>query len=195
MSKPSPAERNILAAHEFGDAATAFLKYLPVSDEVRRETPDRVCALWRELLGGYELDPVEVLGTVFDHEPYDEVIVVRGIEFASVCEHHLLPFQGTADVGYLPEGNRIVGLSKLARLVDCFAHRLQIQERLTQQIATALNDHVRTAGVAVVIRAQHACMGCRGVRQPNSSTVTSVMTGKFREDAAARAEVLELIRL
>lgn len=158
-----------------------------------RGTPGRVARAWREMLSGYGQDPAKILSTDFDAEGYDQVVAVPGIEFASVCEHHLLPFTGTVAVAYLP-GSRVVGLSKMARLVECFARRLQIQERMTQEIAGAINSHLGARGVAVVVEASHSCMALRGVKKPGARMVTSCMLGCFREIPAARAEVLELLR-
>lgn len=184
------------AAHSMGCGARDLLALLgvPDNDELRQKTPGRVTRAFQEFLSGYAMDASGVLGKVFEGTDYDEVVMVRNIEFSSMCEHHLLPFFGKAHVGYLPEGNRIVGLSKLARVVDVFARRLQVQERLTTQVAQALTDKLKPAGVAVVLEASHGCMGCRGVRQANSSTITSVMTGKFRDANSARAEIMSLIR-
>ena len=156
-----------------------------------RETPARVCKALQEMTEGYREDPKAILSKTFEHST-DEIVCVRGIRFTSVCEHHLLPFVGTATVAYLP-GPRIVGLSKLARLVLCYAKRLQIQERLTQDIASAIMQHLDAHGAAVVVRAQHLCMGCRGVKQPDAEMVTSAMLGRFRESPASRAEVLALM--
>lgn len=124
-------------------------------------------------------------------ERSDEIVAVKDVRFTSLCEHHLLPFIGTADVGYLP-GPRIVGLSKLARLVECFARRLQVQERMTRQIAEAIEQYLEAQGVGVVVRAHHCCMGCRGVRQQDAVMVTSSMLGAFRDRAEVRAEFLKL---
>jgi GTP cyclohydrolase I len=161
-------------------------------EEVERdglaETPMRFLKAMKELTRGYQQDPAEILARVFD-EKFDEMIVVRGIEFNSLCEHHLLPFIGTAQVGYIPNGS-IVGLSKLARLVDCFANRLQVQERLTTQIADAIETHLEARGVGVVIRARHLCMGCRGVKKPAAEMVTAVMRGAMKNDPKAREEFL-----
>lgn len=154
------------------------------------DTPARVARALREMTSGYEEDPAEILGTTFD-VACDELVVLRGIRFTSLCEHHMLPFTGTATVGYLP-GARVVGLSKLARLVLCFARRLQVQERLTRQVARAIMEHLDAAGAGVVVRAHHHCMGCRGVKQPDAEMVTSAMLGAFRDDPAARAELLAL---
>lgn len=153
------------------------------------ETPRRVVRAFREMTAGYDEDPAEILSKTFD-EATDELIVLRGIDFHSMCEHHLLPFVGTASVGYLP--GAVVGISKLARLVHCFARRLQIQERITRQIAEAVEQHLGARGTGVIVRARHMCMGCRGVRQPSSEMVTSAMLGVLRSDAAARGEFLRL---
>jgi GTP cyclohydrolase I len=132
------------------------------------------------------------LGTTFD-QAYDEMVVLAGIRFASLCEHHMLPFYGTATVGYIPS-ERVVGLSKLARLVDIYARRLQIQERMTVQITAALDIHLQPLGSAVVLRSHHMCMGIRGVQQPEAEMVTSSLTGAFRDKPEARAEFLALAR-
>jgi GTP cyclohydrolase I len=153
------------------------------------DTPARVVKAWREMTSGYDDDPAEILSRTFD-ETSDEMIVLRGISFYSTCEHHMLPFYGTAAVGYLP--GRVVGISKLARLVNCFARRLQIQERMTRQIAEAIETHLEAKGVGVVLRAHHLCMGCRGVRQEETEMVTSSMSGKLRRDPSTRSEFLGL---
>ncbi|MGA7616507.1 MAG: GTP cyclohydrolase I FolE [Thermoanaerobaculia bacterium] len=153
------------------------------------DTPRRVIKAWREMTSGYGEDPGEILARTFE-ETSDELVLLRGISFHSICEHHLLPFHGTATVGYLP--GRVVGISKLARLVDCFARRLQIQERMTRQIATAIEEHLAPRGVGVRIEARHSCMGCRGVKLPDTELVTTAMLGTLREDAAARAEFFRL---
>ena len=155
------------------------------------DTPSRVVRAWREMTAGYSEDPAEILARTFD-ESSDEMIVLRGITFHSLCEHHLLPFYGTASVGYLP--GRVVGISKLARLVHCFARRLQIQERMTRQIAEAIEQHLDARGTGVVIRAHHLCMGCRGVRQEETEMVTSSMLGTLRSDATSRAEFFRLCK-
>lgn len=154
-----------------------------------RDTPQRVVRAMLEMTAGYGESPAELLATTFD-ETSDELIVLRGIDFYSTCEHHLLPFHGVAHVGYLP--GRVVGISKLARLVHCFARRLQIQERLTQQIAGAVETHLEARGVGVIIAAHHLCMGCRGVKSPNSQLITSSMLGSLRSDANTRSEFLRL---
>lgn len=156
------------------------------------ETPKRVIKAWKEMTIGYQQDPSEILVKDFDGDGYDEMIVCRGVDFVSNCEHHMLPFVGTASVGYLP-GKRVVGLSKMARLVDCFAKRLQVQERLTQQIAEAMMQHLKPRGVGVVITAKHACMSCRGVQKHNAEMVTASLLGNFRQQAI-RSEFLDHCR-
>lgn len=156
------------------------------------ETPRRVLAALIEMTAGYADDPSKILGTFFEDDT-DEMIVVSGIEFTSLCEHHLLPFVGTATVGYIPQG-RVVGLSKIPRLVECYARRLQMQERMTRQIADALNEHASPLGVGVVVNAHHSCMGCRGVRKPAARMITSAMLGAMRTVPEARAELLALTR-
>lgn len=156
------------------------------------ETPKRVVKAFKEMTDGYGVDIEALLSKTFDVDNSDEMVVVRHIEFVSVCEHHLLPFTGTATVAYLPQG-RVVGLSKIARLVDAYAHRLQVQERLTTQITTALDTYLDTLGSAALVTANHACMGCRGVRKPSAEMVTSSLTGEFLEHEV-RAEFLSLAR-
>jgi GTP cyclohydrolase I len=157
------------------------------------DTPRRVAESLRHLTEGYDLDPAEIVGDALFNEDYDDMVVVRDVNFFSLCEHHMLPFFGRVHVAYLPKG-KIVGLSKVPRIVDAFAHRLQIQERLTRQIAEALNDVLEPNGVAVVIEARHLCMEMRGVEKQDSDTLTSCMLGTFRDDHRTRAEFLELIR-
>jgi len=154
-----------------------------------RDTPSRVVKAMLEMTAGYRESPAEILSTTFD-EAADELIILRGIDFHSMCEHHLLPFQGVAHVGYLP--GKVVGISKLARLVHCFARRLQIQERMTRQIANAVEEHLEARGVGVVISAHHNCMGCRGVKLPATQLVTSSMLGTLRSSAETRSEFLRL---
>lgn len=160
-----------------------------------QDTPKRVVKSWLELFAGYNQDPRAILGTTFKQEGYktDEIVLCKNIEFYSTCEHHLQNITGRAHIGYLP-GERVVGLSKLARLVDCFARRLQIQEAMTSQIADALEEVLQPRGVVVVLDAKHNCMCARGIGKQNSSMVTSAMRGVFRENPAARSEVLALIK-
>ena len=162
------------------------------SREGLRLTPDRVAQSMRFLLSGYAQDVDEVVNGACFSEPYEEMVVVKDIEVYSLCEHHLLPFYGRAHVAYLPCG-KILGLSKIPRVVDVFARRLQVQERLTTQIADALQGVLGAYGVAVVIEAVHLCMVMRGVQKQNSSAVTSAITGVFRTDQKSRAEFLSLI--
>lgn len=159
-----------------------------------RETPVRVGRYYSEVCGGLSEEPAEHLNKTFEVE-HDEIILVRDITFYSICEHHLVPFFGRAHVGYLPANNgKVTGLSKLARLVDGFAKRPQVQERLTNQIALAIEEKLEPRGVAVVLEAEHLCMSMRGVKKPGSRTVTSSMRGLFRDNASSRQEVLELLR-
>jgi GTP cyclohydrolase IA len=158
-----------------------------------RATPDRVARAFRELTDGYGLHASDVVaGAVFDQD-YDEMVLVKDIPFYSLCEHHMLPFFGTCHVGYLPRG-KVVGLSKIPRLVSMFAHRLQLQERMTTEIAEALNDQLAPRGVGVVVEARHLCMEMRGVQKTGGELITSCMLGTFRKDARTRAEFLDLVR-
>lgn len=158
-----------------------------------RDTPDRVIRSWAELYAGYRQEPEDILSTTFEEvEGYQEFVLLKDIPFESTCEHHMLPFTGTAHVAYLP-GGHVVGLSKLARLVDCFSKRLQIQERMTQSIADALMHHLHARGAAVKIEAAHACMSCRGVRKHGSSMVTVAFHGAYSEPRH-RDEFLALTR-
>lgn len=155
-----------------------------------KETPSRVVRAWQELTSGYAEDPLQILSKTFD-ERSDEMVILNGIQFYSTCEHHMLPFMGTASVAYLPK-NCVVGISKLARVVSCFARRLQVQERMTRQVAEAIDNALSPRGVAVVINAHHLCMGCRGARQSSTRLVTSCLLGTFKE-ATVRAELMRLI--
>ena len=165
-----------------------------------RETPRRVVKAWKELTRGYNEDPAAILQTTFAQDdgeatPYGGMVILRGIEFVSLCEHHCLPFDGVAHVVYIPGGDgRIVGISKLARLVDCFARRLQVQERLTAQVADALETHLKPAGAMVVVEAAHSCMKLRGVGKRGATMITSEVRGVFENDVAAREEALRLMR-
>jgi GTP cyclohydrolase I len=156
-------------------------------DEHTRETPRRVAAAFTELLGARPFD----LTTFPNDEQYDELVVARDIPFHSLCQHHLLPFKGVAHVGYLP-GDRVVGLSKLARVVELFAHRLQVQERLTKQIADCLQEHLAPKGVGVILEAEHLCMSLRGVQAHGSVTTTSAVHGLLRDDPRSRSEFFAL---
>ncbi|MBP7935327.1 MAG: GTP cyclohydrolase I FolE [Phycisphaerae bacterium] len=156
-----------------------------------KETPRRVAKMYEEVFSGLTVNPGDLLVTAFEEE-YDELVVLRDIPFHSMCEHHLLPFEGVAHVGYLPDG-RIAGISKLARVVDAFARRPQVQERLTNQVADILMQRLMAKGVAVIMEATHSCMTCRGVRKPGSIMVTSAMRGRCKSDARTRGEVLMLL--
>ncbi|MFQ5958332.1 MAG: GTP cyclohydrolase I FolE [Alphaproteobacteria bacterium] len=157
------------------------------------ETPGRVVRAFEEYFSGYRYDPVEVLARTFEeHEDYDEMVVLRDIRFASHCEHHIAPIIGKVHVAYLPH-KRVVGISKLARVVDVFARRLQIQEKLTAQIADTINEVLEPRGVAVVIEAEHHCMTTRGIHRPGTLMVTSRMLGGFRTDPKTRREFLTMI--
>lgn len=156
------------------------------------ETPARVSKAWKHWTSGYQQNPADVLKVFEDGaEQYSELIIVRNIPVYSHCEHHLAPFFGSATVGYLPQG-RIVGLSKLTRLVDCFAKRLQVQERLTMQVAEALMTHLEPAAVGVLVKCRHLCMESRGIRTPGEETITSALLGDLRTNLALRTEFLSL---
>jgi GTP cyclohydrolase I len=169
---------------------------LAVGEDVEREglkkTPARVARMYSELLGGMHEDPEKHLRSVFS-ENYDEIVLLRDIPFYSICEHHLMPFIGQAHVAYLPSG-KILGISKLARIVDCFARRLQAQERLTYQIADFIMNNLKSQGVAVVLEASHSCMTIRGIKKPGSVMVTSAVRGIFKRDPKTRNEVMSLMQ-
>jgi len=158
-----------------------------------RQSPARIIRSWAELFSGYTQRAEDVLVTQFHAEQYDEMVLLRDVEFYSTCEHHMLPFSGRAHVAYIPN-QKIVGLSKLARLVDVFARRLQVQERLTRQIATELARVLKPEGVAVMIEGKHQCMSCRGVRKREGNMITSCLLGEFKESSASRAEFFSLVR-
>ena len=155
------------------------------------DTPRRVAKMYAEMFEGLRVDPARHLHVTFP-ETYDEMVLVRDISFNSMCEHHLLPFNGVAHVAYIPNG-RVTGLSKLARVVDEVARRPQVQERMTQTIADLIESELQTAGAAVVVEAEHSCMAIRGIRKPGSLTVTSALRGLFKTNQSSRAEVMALI--
>jgi GTP cyclohydrolase I len=167
-----------------------------VGENVDREglldTPSRVARMYQELLYGTNINPSAEITCEFNLET-DELVLVRDIEFSSLCEHHMLPFRGVAHVGYIPRKGRITGLSKLARVVELSARRLQVQERMTTEIANAIVNQLKPLGVVVVLEAEHFCMSMRGVKKPGSKTVTSAIRGVFKTDKALRAEILSLI--
>ncbi len=188
IKKPSKAEAE--------EAVRTLIKW--AGDDPTREgllgTPDRVVRAYEEFFHGYTEDPTVVLGRTFEEtSDYDEMVVLRDIRLESHCEHHMVPIIGKAHVGYLPRG-RVVGISKITRVVDIFAKRLQIQEQLTVQIANAIDRVLNPLGTAVIIEAAHQCMTTRGVKKPGTITVTSRMTGAFRDDAATRREFLSVIK-
>lgn len=167
-----------------------------IGEDVEREglleTPARVTRMYEEIFGGYEVDPREVLGVTFE-ENHEELVIVKDIVYYSQCEHHMAPFFGKAHIGYIPSGH-IAGLSKLARLVEAVTRRLQVQERITSQIADIMEEVLQPQGVMVVVEGEHLCMCSRGIKKPGSKTVTSAVRGTFRTDAASRAEFLSLIK-
>lgn len=181
---------------ERAEAAVRELLYAIGEDPDRhglRETPARVARAYQEMFAGLYTDPDSVLNTMFDEE-HDELVLVKEIPLYSTCEHHLVSFHGVAHVGYIPGADgRVTGLSKIARLVDLYAKRPQVQERLTSQIADALMKKLNPRGVIVVIEAEHLCMAMRGVRKPGAITTTSAVRGQFKSNAASRAEALDLI--
>ncbi len=157
------------------------------------DTPGRVARAYRQWFAGYDVDPVDMLTRTFEEvEGYDEMVVLRDIRFESFCEHHLAPIIGVAHVGYIPAG-RVIGISKLPRLIDAYAKRLQVQEKMTAQIGTTLMDVLRPKGVAVVMEGEHHCMSTRGVHKPGVSMVTSTMLGIFRRDSRTRKEFMDII--
>ncbi len=157
------------------------------------DTPYRVAKMYKEVTTGYQADPYKIINNaIFDVE-YDEMVVVANIEYYSLCEHHMLPFFGVVHVGYIPKG-KVVGLSKIPRIVDMFARRLQIQEKMTTQIANLLNETLQPDGVGVVVEGQHMCMMMRGVQKDKAKMITSAMLGSFRDDEKTRNEFLNLIR-
>jgi GTP cyclohydrolase IA len=182
--------------HQRAEAAIRELLYAIGEDPERdglQDTPARVARAYREMFAGLYIDPDSVLNTMFDEE-HNELVIVKEIPLYSTCEHHLVSFHGVAHVGYIPgKDGRITGLSKIARLVDLYAKRPQVQERLTSQIADALVNRLDPSGVIVVVEAEHLCMAMRGVRKPGAVTTTSAVRGQFKTDAASRAEALDLI--
>jgi GTP cyclohydrolase IA len=178
------------------EAAILELLYAIGEDPTReglRDTPARVARAYHEMFSGLYIDPDSVLNTMFDEE-HNELVIVKEIPMYSTCEHHLVSFHGVAHVGYIPgKHGRVTGLSKIARLVDLYAKRPQVQERLTSQIADAMVDRLDPCGVIVVVEAEHLCMAMRGVRKPGAVTTTSAVRGQFKTDAASRAEALDLI--
>ena len=155
-------------------------------------TPERVARAYQEILGGYQTDPVQLINGALFNVDYDEMVIVKDIEFYSLCEHHMLPFFGKAHVAYVPKG-KVIGLSKIPRIVDMFAHRLQVQERMTQQIAEFVQEVINPWGVGVVIEGQHLCMMMRGIKKEQAKMTTSSMLGGFRKRLETRMEFLNMI--
>jgi len=158
-----------------------------------KDTPARVARMYEEIFSGIWLDPEKELEVIFEKE-HDEIILLKGIPLYSICEHHLMPFIGKAHVAYIPNGNRVTGLSKIARVVDIFSHRLQVQEKLTTEIADCVMKKLKPKGVMVVVEAEHLCMSMRGVKKPGVLTITSAVRGIFRQNQKTRSEALALIR-
>lgn len=198
ITRPPQPQRTCesVPSEEEAQAAVRVLLRLAGEDPEReglRDTPKRVVRAYKELFSGYDTDPVALLERTFEEvQGYDEMVLLRDIRLESYCEHHMVPIIGRAHVAYLPK-NRVVGISKLARLVDAYSKRLQIQERLTAQIADTIEDVLQPRGVAVVIEAGHQCMTTRGVHKPGVSMVTSRMLGDFRNNPITRREFLDLI--
>ncbi|MGV3772717.1 MAG: GTP cyclohydrolase I FolE [Verrucomicrobiales bacterium] len=193
-SGPDPAPEHLFDQAKFAALVKAQLKIL--GEDTNRDgllkTPDRVARALSDLTCGYHQDPSKVVNNALFDVQTDEIVIVRNMELYSLCEHHLLPFFGKCHVGYLPK-NKVIGLSKLPRLVDVFARRLQVQERLTMQIAQTVMNMTGATGVGVIIEAQHLCMQMRGVQKQGSTTLTSAMLGSFREDPRTRSEFLSLV--
>jgi GTP cyclohydrolase IA len=190
MARPNPKPGDPIA--ELVDSLLVELGENPRRHGLRA-TPDRVSRSLRELTDGYGVKPEDVIADAIFDQDYDEMVVVKDIPFYSLCEHHMLPFFGQVHVGYLPKG-KVVGLSKIPRLVEVFSHRLQIQEQLTNQVAEALNTALTPRGVGVVVEARHLCMEMRGVETPGGRMITSCMLGTFRRDPRTRSEFLDLVR-
>jgi len=173
-----------------------LLQLMHIGEDINREgllkTPERVIKSWSEIYSGYEKDPKDLL-TVFESGTYDQIVLLKDIEMYSMCEHHMLPFYGIAHVAYIPEA-KVIGISKLARLVDIYARRLQIQERIGEQVTQALMEFLQPKGAACIIEACHMCMRMRGVSKQNSTMVTSSMKGAFFTNPIARQELLQLIK-
>jgi len=171
---------------------------LAIGEDPKREglleTPRRVAEMYEELFSGIQDDPARHLQIHFEEEEHRELVLIKDIPFYSFCEHHLLPFFGVAHIGYLPKEGRLTGLSKLARVLDVYSRRLQLQERLTTQIADCIEQSLEPYGVIVVIEAEHMCMTMRGIKKPGSKTITSAVRGRFAHDEKARSEALSLIQ-
>ncbi len=185
----------MVTVSEAEEAVKKLLEYIEGSAEREglTDTPKRVISSWQEIFSGYHDSAAEILDSTFNGEGYDGIVLLKDIEFHSTCEHHLQPFTGRAHVGYIPV-DRIVGISKLARIVDMHARRLQNQERITKSVADDLEEHLSPLGCAVIVEASHGCMQCRGVKKQNAVMTTSAMRGVFFDKAEARSELMQLIR-
>lgn len=191
---PNLDEGNGFDVPAITNSVTEILK--AIGEDPKREglvrTPERVARAYQEILGGYQTDPVKLVNSALFTVDYDEMVIVKDIEFYSLCEHHMLPFFGKAHVAYVPKG-KVIGLSKIPRIVDMFAHRLQVQERMTQQIAEFIQDVINPWGVGVVIEGQHLCMMMRGIKKEQAKMTTSAMLGGFRKRLETRMEFLNRI--
>ena len=186
--------KNQINLKKIENAVTQILE--AVGEDTKREglldTPKRIARMYSELFAGITEDPKKHIKSIFN-ESYNEIVLLRDIPFYSICEHHMMPFIGSAHIAYLPDGV-VLGVSKLARIVDCFARKLQVQERLTVQIADFLMENLKPKGVAVVLNASHSCMTIRGIKKPGSIMITSALRGLFKKDPKARSEVMSLIQ-
>ena len=194
QSSNAQMAKDPLIKKESAEAAVVSILDFIGEDPTReglRDTPRRVVKSYSEIFSGYKKNPSDVLGTTFDSAGYDQIVTLKDIEMYSTCEHHMIPFVGTVTIGYLPK-DRVVGLSKLARLVEVFSRRLQIQEKMTEQIANSLMEHLEAQGCMVIIKAKHFCMCARGVNKQNPFMITSAIRGKFT-DGIVRKEFLSLI--
>jgi GTP cyclohydrolase I len=191
VADPATVDNNAFVALEAG--LRRVLGIYPTSPEVQADTPARVIRALYEMTEGYEVGPEAILASRFP-APGDDLVILKDIEFVSLCEHHLMPFSGQAHIAYVPD-THVVGLSKLARLVDCYARRFQMQERLCHEIATAIMEHVSAKGAACVIEATHGCLSCRGARKSRATFITSAMFGLFRENGELRREFFAAIQL
>ena len=188
--KPEPQESTVFLEKVI-ENLLLFIKEDPKREGLK-DTPRRVAETFREIYSGYKQDPKKLI-TVFDSEGYDEMVILKDIEFYSTCEHHLVPFFGKASIAYIPD-KKIIGISKLARILDVYARRLQNQERLTQQVANCIGELLKPKGIGIVIEAAHLCMRSRGVQKQNSTMITSCLRGAFKENHHTRNEFLKLIK-
>lgn len=190
---PTPAKKPTRAEAEAAVKTLIAWAGDDVKREGLRDTPARVVRAYEEFFAGYAQDPAEILRRTFEEvEGYDEMVLLKNIRFESYCEHHMVPIIGRAHIGYIPD-KRVVGISKLARVLDVYAHRLQIQEKMTAQIAQTINEELKPKGVAVILDAAHECMTTRGVHKPGTGTITSCMLGLFKRDPRTRSEFMTIV--